>query len=89
MTVVAVFHDLNLAAEYCDRLVLLDRGRLVAVGTPAEVLTTEMIQKVYGAEVVIGRNPVSDAPHIILAANRHSCVAYESATAPMPLPRFH
>ena len=50
MTVVAVFHDLNLAAEYCDRLVLLDQGRIVAAGTPVDVLTTEMILNVYGVE---------------------------------------
>jgi iron complex transport system ATP-binding protein len=55
MTVVAVFHDLNLAAEYCDRLVLLERGRVVAVGKPVEVLTTETILNVYGANVFIGR----------------------------------
>ena len=81
MTVVAVFHDLNLAAEYCDRLVLLDRGRVVAAGTPVDVLTTEMILNVYGAEVVVGRNPVSDGPHIILAANWHPRIEHESATA--------
>src|SRR5208283_2916633 len=71
MTVVAVFHDLNLAAEYCDRLVLLDRGRVVAAAAPVEVLTTEMMRNVFGAEVVIGRNPVSDRPHVILATDRH------------------
>ena len=69
MTVVAVFHDLNLAAEYCDRLVLLDRGRIAAVGTPVDVLTTEMILNVYKVEVLIERNPVSGAPHVVLAAN--------------------
>ena len=69
VTVVAVFHDLNLAAEYCDRLVLLDRGRVVAAGTPADVLTTEMIQNVYGVSVLIGRNPVSDGPHVVLASS--------------------
>jgi iron complex transport system ATP-binding protein len=69
MTVVAVFHDLNLAAEYCDRLVLLDGGKVVAAGTPADVLTTEMIENVYGAKVFIGRNPVSGGPHVVLAAN--------------------
>ena len=36
MTVVAVFHDLNLAAEYCDRLVLLDQGQVAAAGTPVD-----------------------------------------------------
>jgi iron complex transport system ATP-binding protein len=79
MTVVAVFHDLNLAAEYCDRLVLLDQGTVVVAGTPAEVLTTEMIQNVYRAKVFIGRNPVSDGPHVVLAADRLSAAEHESA----------
>ncbi|MCG5445806.1 ABC transporter ATP-binding protein [Micromonospora sp. NIE79] len=46
-TVVVTLHDLNLAAQYCDRLVLLHCGRVVAAGTPAEVLTTSRIEQVY------------------------------------------
>ena len=55
MTVVAVFHDLNLAAEYCQRLLVLDHGRVVALGTPQDVLTKETIQKVYGAQFSLNR----------------------------------
>ena len=79
MTVVAVFHDLNLAAEYCDRLVLLDQGRVVAAGTPVDVLTTERILNVYGVSVLIGRNPVSDGPHVILAASGYPGIEHQSA----------
>ena len=68
MTVVAVFHDLNLAAEYCDRLVLLDEGRVVAAGTPVDVLTTEMILNVYGVSVLMERNSLSARPHVVIAA---------------------
>ena len=71
MTVVAVFHDLNLAAEYCDRLVLLDRGRVVAAGTPVDVLTTEMILNVYEAQVLVERNPISGSPRVVFAAKGH------------------
>ncbi|RQW99670.1 histidinol phosphatase [Micromonospora inaquosa] len=46
-TVVVTLHDLNLAAQYCDRLVLLDGGRVVTAGTPVEVLTTSRIEQVY------------------------------------------
>lgn len=46
-TVVVTLHDLNLAAEYCDRLVLLSGGRVVAAGTPVEVLTPSRIEQVY------------------------------------------
>ena len=45
--VIAVLHDLTLAARYCDRLLLIDDGRVVACGTPAEVLTTERLCAVY------------------------------------------
>ena len=68
MTVIAVFHDLNLAAEYCHRLMVLDKGQVESVGTPKDVLTSDMIQKVYGAKVLTEKNPVSQKPHIILAA---------------------
>ncbi|MGA2067457.1 MAG: ABC transporter ATP-binding protein [Thermoguttaceae bacterium] len=79
MTVVAVFHDLNLAAEYCDRLVLLDRGRVVAAGTPVNVLTAEMILGVYGVSVLVGRNPLSGGPHIVLAPGGCPGIGHESA----------
>lgn len=46
--VVAVLHDLTLAARYCDRLLLLSRGRLIADGPPAEVLTADRLARVYG-----------------------------------------
>jgi len=68
MTVVSVFHDLNLAAEYCQRLVVLDRGRVVAIGPPEDVLTADMILRVYGVKVFAERNRVSEKPHIMVAA---------------------
>ena len=68
MTVVAVFHDLNLAAEYCDQLLILNQGKAESFGTPEQVLTPEMIQRVYGAGVSVERNPVSLRPHVVLSA---------------------
>ena len=68
VTVIAVLHDLNLAAEYCQRLLVLNEGRVAALGTPAEVLTAEMISTVYGTKVLIERNPLSGKPHVVLAA---------------------
>nr|WP_143235229.1 ABC transporter ATP-binding protein [Actinoplanes atraurantiacus] len=55
ITVVAALHDLDLAGQYCDRIVLLAAGHVVAAGTPAEVLTEETIASVFGvaAEVVV------------------------------------
>ena len=51
LTVVATMHDLTLAAQYGDRLALLDRGRVAATGTAAEVLTEEGLAELYGARV--------------------------------------
>ena len=51
LTVLSAMHDLTLAGQYADRLVLVDRGRHVASGTPAEVLTEELVARHYGASV--------------------------------------
>ena len=68
MTVISVFHDLNLAAEYCDRLIVLDGGRVDTLGPPDEVITSEMISRVYGVKVTTQRNPLSNKPHVIISA---------------------
>jgi iron complex transport system ATP-binding protein len=73
VTVVAVLHDLNLAAEYCQRLLVLNEGRVAALGTPAEVLTAEMVSTVYGTTVLVERNPLSGKPHVVLAAGAATC----------------
>jgi iron complex transport system ATP-binding protein len=51
LTVVSAMHDLTMAAQYADRLLLLSRGRLVAAGTPREIATPELVAAHYGAEV--------------------------------------
>jgi iron complex transport system ATP-binding protein len=51
LTVVAAMHDVTLAAQYCDRLVLIDRGRIVADGAAREVLTRDRLESLYGASV--------------------------------------
>ena len=52
ITVVAI-HDLNLAARYADRMVVMDRGRIFGAGRPGEILTEEMIRAVYGVEAEV------------------------------------
>jgi iron complex transport system ATP-binding protein len=69
VTVLASFHDLNLAAALCDRLLILQQGRLVADGKPLEVLTVELLSNVFGvcAEVTALPCPHAEAgliPHI-------------------------
>jgi iron complex transport system ATP-binding protein len=61
MAVVATLHDLNAAALYADRVLLLAEGAAVACGKPAEVLTAENLRRVYETEVYIGRNPATGA----------------------------
>ncbi len=63
--VLAVLHDLNLAAAFCDRLLLLSEGRIAAQGTPAEVLTPALLEKVYGARVWVGPHPVTGCPLVL------------------------
>lgn len=53
--VVAVLHDLNLAARFCTRLVLMDHGRIVSEGAPDEVLTPEQLANVYGIDAALRR----------------------------------
>lgn len=54
--VIAVLHDLNLAARFCDRLLLMANGRVVASGSPRAVLTVANLQNVYGVNAVIADN---------------------------------
>ncbi len=63
--VLAVLHDVNLAASYCDTLVLLHQGRIAASGTPEDVLTAENLQAVYGVRVWVRPHPVSGRPLVL------------------------
>ena len=65
LTFVIVSHDLNMAAEYCDRLTLLKNGRVHKDGNPKEVITEANIREVYEANVVVSDNAITGAPHVI------------------------
>ncbi|MFD7899164.1 ABC transporter ATP-binding protein [Streptomyces sp. NPDC059743] len=58
-------HDLNLAAYYCDRIHVLQHGRIVASGTPRSVLTPELLATVYGVTAEVTTHPVTGAPTIV------------------------
>ncbi len=66
LTIVIILHDLNTAGEYCNRLILLDEGRIYKAGSPAEVLTYQNIEAVYKTVVVIRENPISGKPYVFL-----------------------
>lgn len=59
VTVLMVSHDLNLSAEFCQRLLLIDHGSLVSDGTPAAVLNEETLRRVYRCDVRVQKNPAS------------------------------
>jgi len=70
ITVIAAMHDLNLASLYFDRLILLNEGRVVADGTPAQVLTRGRIKEVFSASVSVEQHPATGVPHIIVMPKR-------------------
>lgn len=65
MTVVAVLHDLNIAAQYSDNIVLINNGEIFAFGAPEEVITEKNILDVYGLMAQVIKNPVTGRPHVI------------------------
>ena len=66
LTAVAAIHDLNMAARYCDRLVLLSAGRVLADGSPEEVLLPETIEYAFGVETAVYRDPITGSLAISL-----------------------
>ncbi|MFC1911666.1 ABC transporter ATP-binding protein, partial [Chloroflexota bacterium] len=66
LTVLAAIHDLNLAAQYCDRLILINNGQIHAEGTPKEVITSDNIKDVYGTESCVYVHPVNGLPTVLL-----------------------
>ena len=66
LTVVLVSHDLNLASQYCDRVLLLREGEIVTMGSPAEVVAKEPLERVYGCPVLVDSHPQSGMPRVTL-----------------------
>ena len=65
VTVLMAVHDLNLASQFCHRLVALEKGRVIGTGTPKELLTPEFIQNLYVVHSRIVEGPTEDSIHII------------------------
>ncbi len=68
LAVLAALHDLNLAAQYCHRLVLINNGRVHVQGTPGEVITAENIKEVYGADNCVYSHPANGLPAVLINA---------------------
>lgn len=65
LTVIAVLHDLNLAAQFSHKIILLNQGRITAYGSPAEVLTVQNIRDNYHIEIAISNNEITGRLHIL------------------------
>jgi len=66
MSVVVVSHDIDLAAQYCDRMVMLKEGHIYSIGAPDEVITASNIQSVYECSVIVDKNPARGSPRVSL-----------------------
>nr|WP_300150279.1 ABC transporter ATP-binding protein [Propionicimonas sp.] len=65
LTTIAALHDLELAVAYCDQVLVLDRGRSIAFGTPAEVITSGLLDRVYRIEADLVPHPHQPRPHLV------------------------
>jgi iron complex transport system ATP-binding protein len=70
LTVLMIIHDLNLAGEYCDSLIMMQKGRLRKMGNPHEVLNYIDIEAVYDTVVITRTNPVSGKPVVFLVSEK-------------------
>jgi len=81
VAVLAAIHDLNLASQYCNRLVLINNGQVHAQGTPAEVITAQNIKEVYGADSCVYSHPANGLPAILINARNSQAVDLRKGTA--------
>jgi iron complex transport system ATP-binding protein len=65
MTVLLITHQINLAARFADRMILLDRGHVAAEGTPSEVLRREVLERVYDWPVKVDEDPVTESLRVV------------------------
>ncbi len=61
---VVVTHDVNLAAEFANRVMLMKDGRMIAMGSPGEVLTAELLRTIFDMKVIVDAHPISGAPRV-------------------------
>jgi iron complex transport system ATP-binding protein len=70
ITLVLVSHDINLASQYCHRILLMKQGRLAALGTPHEVITIQNLEDVYGCRVLVDGHPDTGLPRVCLPGDK-------------------
>ena len=65
LLIIAVFHDFNLAARYCDSIILLKDGKITAVGKSEDTLTSENVLKVFSVDTIVKKHPITGSLHLI------------------------
>jgi iron complex transport system ATP-binding protein len=71
VTVVMISHDVNLAAMYSDKLLILKDGEIISMGLPREVLSFEKLEETYGCKLLVDESPLGEVPRITLVPGRH------------------
>ncbi|MBT8350782.1 MAG: ABC transporter ATP-binding protein [Deltaproteobacteria bacterium] len=71
MTIIMVSHDVNLAAMYSDRLLLLKNGEIAGLGKPNEILTLDILKKTYDCRLLVDQSPVGKFPRVTLVPEKH------------------
>lgn len=69
LTVVLVSHDLNVASQYCDRLLMLKEGQLCRIGSPHDTIRPDVLRIVYGCDVVVDAHPQTGRPRVTMPMN--------------------
>jgi iron complex transport system ATP-binding protein len=77
-TIVMVLHDLNQACRYADHVIAMKSGRIVAEGSPTEVVTPELVEDVFDVRCQVTLDPVSETPLVIPTGRHHSVTVRES-----------
>ncbi|WP_444995173.1 ABC transporter ATP-binding protein [Aliikangiella sp. IMCC44359] len=71
ISVIVSIHDLNLATAYCDRLILMDKGKIIALGEPEQVITEECLRQVFGIEACVDTHPFNQKLRITFSVGGH------------------
>jgi len=66
-TIVVVLHDLNFACRFCDHIIAMAEGAIVAEGPPTDIVTAELVEKVFGLACVVVPDPVAGTPMVVPA----------------------
>ncbi len=82
--IVVVTHDINLASLFCDHIIIIHDGKIKASGSPNEIITTDIMQSLYGNEILVQKHPAADRPVVLPAMGARGATRAESAWRQTP-----